>query len=425
MVLSVSPPLFPSAVTSCLDQIAEELCQDPQLARIKKLLFYVCTEIWETDPQRLERLSLRILLLHLLEGCATFERFQQKVNGAAATLNKSAEYALVANGVISRFSAVYAELDQGQATTSQELYWAVAQALEAQAASSAVLARVKKLLLLTCRGTWEKAAEPLEALSLPELLQELHQIAPTAESLSSTLNQLTQALSKPDAYRQVAEMIHLALQPLYSGSTTAAATELRLDPSCSEGSTAPAAAELPNLTAEQPTRTMLRVLKPLPPVGSPKPPAQSLVLTAVQPHKVDLFGLRLEIMQDSNPYRVKILLFSLLHEPFRGDADHEALLRTHELDELLRILFLSYRQYAELDSKLRQIAVDLAKDEYMQAASTLLRAVQPYYRAPAPAASISAEPTSADPILAEPEAQTALTEITHMKVANREMTLPD
>jgi hypothetical protein len=418
MVLSASPPLFPKAVTDCLAQIASELCQDAQLLRIKKLLFYVCTENWETDAQHLERLSLEVLLLHLLECSPSFEAFQQKVNQAAATLNKSAEYLIVANTVIGRFAAVYAELHQEElATTSPESYSWVVQQLQTLAPSSTAQRRIKKLMLLTCRGTWETAASQLEALSLSELVPELHQLAPTAKSLSTTLNQAAQALSKPEDYAQVASTISLAFQTLYSGGVTDPVTELR-------PASAPAAAaltSLPHLTAEQPTRTMLRVVPTVRPASS-SPPA--LKVLAQRQQSIDLFDLRLKIMQDGNPYRIKILLFSLLHEPFQSD-DHEAQLRTHELDDLLRILFLSYRHYAELDGKLRQVAVALGKDEYMQAAEALLRALLPYYVVPE-SAELMAEP-SAEPIgepIAEPHLQSALTEITYMK-ADREADSPE
>jgi len=92
------------------------------------------------------------------------------------------------------------------------------------------------------------------------------------------------------------------------------------------------------------------------------------------------------------------------------------LLKTHELDDLLRILFLSYRQYAELASNLRRTAICLAKDDYMQAAEVLLRAVQPFY---------VTDYMTAEPI-AESLPQVALIDdITSMKPDNHEITLPD
>ncbi len=461
MVLSASP-LLPAAITSRLSQIASELCQDANLLRIKKLLFYVCTENWETDQQRLERLSLSVLLQHLLESSPSFEAFQQKINQAAASLNKSAEYRIVAHAVISRFSAVYAELHQEQvAATGQEVYWTVMHQLQTLMPAAEDQRRVKKLMLLTCRGSWETEASRLEELSLSALVRELHQVAPTAESLSATLTQVAQALNKPAVYSHLADRISLAFQPLYdsaiTASVTASVTELRCasaeaavlpfappepavrgtnltatNPTAADLSAADlSAAAIPSQlnTAEQPTRTMLRVVQPARSASPVARPAQSATRRAKKPAdlRADLFDLRLEIMQDSNPYRIKILLFSLLHEPFQPDADHEALLRPHELDELLHGLFLSYRQYAELDGKLRQTAIALAKEEYLQPAEALLRAVLPYYMA-APAVDLPADLPIDLPVdlqIAGPQAQTALTEVTGMRANSPEITLPD
>lgn len=433
MALSVLPSPHPDAVAFWLDQIAAELGQDSNLPRIKKLLFYVCTKTWETNAQRLERLSLSGLLQQLLTSSPTLEALQQNINQAAATLNKSAEYIILANALVSRFSGLYAELYQGS-PTRQAAYWLVVQ--QFQALAPAAQLRVKKLLLLTCRGTWENAADRLEALSLPELVRELHQIAPTAESLKTTLNQVAQALSKPDAYSQVAETITLACQRLYSEASLEAVTEPRpvqlvvppaeiTQPENTEAESTQAEpglpvsdlASLPNLTAEQPTRTMLRVVRPA--VKAARPLTQPQLRLVQAQKTVDLFDLRLEVMQGSSPYRVKILLFSLLHEPFQSNAEHEAMLRTHELDDLLRILFLSYRQYAELADKLRQMAIALAKDEYMPVAEALLRAIQSGY-------TVECEPPAAMPgMSAASQSEANWTEITNMKATTQEMTLPD
>lgn len=118
MVLSASPPIY-STVSPLLDQIAEELTQDQNLLRIKKLLLYVCTGTWENDSQRLDRATTRVLLQHLFDLSPSFEQLQQQLNQVVTTLNKSAEYTIVANTVINRFHTVYAEVQQSQTAASQ------------------------------------------------------------------------------------------------------------------------------------------------------------------------------------------------------------------------------------------------------------------------------------------------------------------
>ncbi|NJO79620.1 MAG: hypothetical protein HC827_14645 [Cyanobacteria bacterium RM1_2_2] len=155
MVLSVPPPVQSKVVSPLLDQIVAELSQEQNLIRIKKLLLYVCTGTWENNRQRLARVPLNVLLQHLFETSSTFEQLQHQLNQVVASLNKSAEYTIVANAVISRFHGVYSKLEQDQPTANQAFYEAVAERLQQEPD----LIRIKKLLLLTCRSTWETIAK--------------------------------------------------------------------------------------------------------------------------------------------------------------------------------------------------------------------------------------------------------------------------
>lgn len=434
MVLSAFLPSQSSQVALLLDQIATELAQDQNLMRIKKLLLYVCTGTWENDSQRLHRASLQALLQHLFDTSPSFEELQHQLNQVVATLNKSAEYTIVANTVISRFPAVYAALQQGPTEISQSLYYRLAEQLE-QAPHSR---RIKKLLLLTCRSKWENNLNQLDQINWVDLIRELHRMTPTLESLHATLHQVAQALSKPVEYREIAIVVSILLQPLYqtrpaewpaeSGdvplSMASAPTAADTRPEGNWQAAQPAelhrsGVELNHSGAQEakldPTTDVLQAL--VMQAVDPLPRERRVLrnLTAISPQQMtDLFDLRLQIMQDANPLKVKILLFSLLHEPFDWHTDHDSILKTHELDDLLRILFLSYRLYSDLDQKLRQVAKQLATDEYLHSAEVLLRALQPFYvEMPAESASAPVNPAA------------ALTEITRMKAVTNEITLPD
>ncbi len=421
MVLSVFPLNQSTTVSSLLDQIANELAQDQNLIRIKKLLLYVCTGTWETNSQQLEYVSLRMLLQHLFDLSPNFEQLQHRLNQVVATLNKSAEYTIVANAVISRFSAVYIELQQGQTVTaSQAFYQAIAQKLEQEPRRN----RIKKLLLLTCRSKWESNISKLDYIQFADLVRELHQIAPTIDSLRTTLHQVAKALSKPAEYTEVAEQISHICESLYQDQITEELTELTEVTGLLEATeitylNVPASDEVCTFAETKPETVITQVNQPqfleIQPSSLPeseKPVVR--VMTVVQSHKVtDLFNLRLEIMQDTNPFKAKILLFSLLHEPFQWDTDHDTLLKTHELDDLLRILFVTYRLYSEVDKKLRLVAKTLGTQEYMQATEAILRAVQPYY--------VEAPVTQT----LMPLSRASLTEITSMKAETCEITQPD
>jgi hypothetical protein len=464
-------------VSSLLDQIAAELTLDPNSTRIKKLLLYVCSGTWESDSDRLKQISLRFLLQQLFEGSPNLEALQQRLNQVVATLNKSAEYTILATAIMSRCAGFYAKLPQGQpGLLNPTLALQIAQNLAAEPQHT----RIKKLLLLTCRSRWENNPTQLDSISFEQLVPELYQIAPTLDRLQATLVQVAQALSKPGEYVEIAHRVVNAFQPLYAeqpclelGSTEpwlepptiwlgqphppAGGGSLELPPmqiqtaiepppdapspsyadSLSEFKTCTMTepesiahpipeADLPPIAAPVPAPvadSLQSDHKPIPAVPFPASAASTAsttsqrpprVLTIAQPQKLtDLFNLRLEIMQDTNPFKVKILLFSILHEPFRWDADHEALLKSHELDDLLRILFISYRLYSDVEQKLRQAAQTLSATEYSQAAEALLRIIQPCYT------EMLVSPTLV------PVSSAPATEITSMKADTHEITQPD
>jgi hypothetical protein len=380
MVLSASP--VQSATSSLLDQIADELLRDQNLTRIRKLLLYTCTGAWETDPHRLNRVTLRSLVQRLFELCPTFEQLQQRLHQIVASLNKSNEYTLIANTVIARFQVIYGESQQSQLTTQaidQGIYQLMGQRLQ-----QLNPVRVKKLLLLTCRNIWESNTCQLEQLDVALLIQELHQLAPTPQSLEQTLHQVAATLSKPEEYTALAKQISDLLKPLYQ-----AAPLHRLPPVPTPNSQTEVLLHQPVSPLPQSARTHLKVIRTELP-KAPESTAQAIAKPALRvlrlaksPKPSHLFDLRLALMHDTNPFKAKILLFSLLHEPFR--AEHEALLKTHELDELLRILFLSYRLYSDVVTGLRQIAqslgskADYLSADYLSTAEAILRAVQPFY----------------------------------------------
>jgi hypothetical protein len=449
MVLSVPPPVQSKVVSALLDQIAAELSQDQNLVRIKKLLLYVCTGTWENDRQRLTRAPLNALLQHLFEVAPTFEQLQHQLNQVVASLNKSAEYTIVANGVISRLHAVYAKVEQ-QPTANQAFYDTVAERLQQEPD----LIRIKKLLLLTCRSTWENNSGKLAQLDLLDLVRELHQIAPTTE-LEASLTQVAKALSKPDEYTKIAVTIGRAFQGFDADEKTELSNITRwlpesIPPNVTSVMGAPLQSNcaLPSLPQHGDQSTELKpvgirlaqsisqsapqyihqtVQQPILgavtssislSVEQPPSPEQK-VLVLAQPQKiVELFNLRLEIMQDTNPLRAKILLFSVLHERFEGSSEHDAFLRTHELDDLLRVFFLSYRLYSEAENQLRQIAKALAVGDYLQVAEAIIRAIQPFYtEAESAASSGTVTPMMTTPITP--------TEITSMKADTNEVTTPE
>ncbi len=367
MILSAKPPILPIAASPLLNDVLQEFAQDQNLPRIKKLLLFACTHIWENNSQRLEQADLRDLLQRLMAIAPTLEQLQSQLHSIAKSLNKSAEYSLVANAIINHISRLYLEQSTHRVGTRQRDYQTVVQLLS----GDANLNRVKKLLLLASQNVWETNPENLHQLSLLDLVREVHSLTPTPESLRAVLDNLVKTLSKPTEYAAVADRISQAFQPLYLVKFLPPMLPLSSDATVALEVASPATAiDATELMGSQP-----RIQPTVHPMTCVAPPESSDVQ---QGDLSDLFDLRLELMRSVNPFKVKILLFSVLHEPFQ--PGHEQMLKSHELDDLLRILLQTHKLLSELSSKLFSAARLLSDPaDYFQVAQAVLQATRSFY----------------------------------------------
>ena len=367
MILSVTPPTPPIAASPLLNDVLQEFAQDQNLPRIKKLLLFACTHIWENNPRRLDQADLADLLQRLMAIAPTLEQLQSQLHSIAKSLNKSAEYSLVANAIINHISQLYLEQSTHRVGTRQRDYQTVVQLLS----GDANLNRVKKLLLLASQNVWETNAENLHQLSLLDLVREVHSLTPTPESLRAVLNNLVKTLSKPTEYAAVADRISLAFQPLYLVKFLPPTLPLNSDATVALEIGSPATAiDATEFIGAQP-----QMQPTVQPMTCTDPPESGDVQ---QGNLADLFDLRLELMRSVNPFKVKILLFSVLHEPFQ--PGHEQILKSHELDDLLRILLQTHKLLSELSSKLFSAARLLSDPaDYFQVAQAVLQATRSFY----------------------------------------------
>ncbi|MCU0569012.1 MAG: hypothetical protein MUF49_20730 [Oculatellaceae cyanobacterium Prado106] len=366
MTLGASFPAQPSTCVLPFDEVAQELSQEQNLIRIKKLLVYVCTQAWEGDAQRLEQVTVRSLLQDLRAIAPTVEHLQAHLDQAVWSLSKAAEYMLVANLIMSRMGKLYPERDGGRGRSPEASdYGIIAQLLE----QNPDITRIKKLLVLACTNVWVSDAQELDQFQLVDLVQSLHKLTSSLEVLTAVLDSLVSTLSKRAEYALVAEQITQAFQSLYQAHRS----HLQAD--------------------EEPEHTMILSAAPVVPMQAlvPQPEVVSVAPAVVvpTPDLKDLCNVRLEVMRYANPLRVKILLFSLLHKPLGDFAEWGAEFKNSELDELLRSLIQSHPRLSEIESKFKRLVMSLdCPDEIQQAAYAIVRAIQPFY----PNATVSSMP---------------------------------
>jgi hypothetical protein len=362
MVLATS--IIPPNATSLLfTEVTKDLASDQNSLRIRKLLLFVCTRNWENDPHQLEQTNLLELVQGLLAIAPTLEQLQSYLHAIASSLNKSAEYILVANTIINRVSRLYLETCPVKVGARQRDYEAVAQTLGCDLDQL----RIKKLLILASRNIWETDVNQLDALSLIDLVREVHSLTPTLESLKAVLDNLAKTLSKQAEYGAIADRICSIFQILYLLKLPALQVhKLELQPE-----------EPSEMTLTESMEEVLHAEPFIKAIAQSDQPEYAYVRQQTLPN---LFDLRLDIIQSANPMRVKILLFSMMHEVFVPGVEHDSLLRNHELDDLLSILLQTHKLLNDLESRLLNAAKALKEsDEYIQVAEVILRSLKPFY----------------------------------------------
>ncbi|MBK1990044.1 hypothetical protein A0J48_021360 [Sphaerospermopsis aphanizomenoides BCCUSP55] len=92
---------------STLDQIAQDLEYDPNSKRIKKLIFCTCKKVGANDEEKLDRYTFQELIHELYNLNPTIDYLNYTLTQVVNTLNKPAEYAIIANIILNKLDTLY------------------------------------------------------------------------------------------------------------------------------------------------------------------------------------------------------------------------------------------------------------------------------------------------------------------------------
>jgi hypothetical protein len=417
-------------VLTPIDQAVQALTAHPNALRLKKLLIYACKNNWEGDPQRIACFNLKDLIQELLAIAPTPDQLQGYLFNLVETINKKDEYRLLAQELIELLRSVYASTPVKFPSSSPTgRYLKTAQALE----HDPEFLRIKKLLFCACQNTWENNPSQLARYGLMDLVQELHHLAPSIETLDATLRSIVKTLNRQEVYRPIADRISNAFQPLYTPldlQTQFMAPAFIDEPGMVPQPEEPTGFANPQSTPiPPPAAPVTQLHSPTPAMSAETPTAQStpppVLLQTSDPDQfphpdpvvapyfqrrslsdllTDLFDLRLEIMKYTNTLRAKVLLFSIVHAPPNVDYAIWSVVSGYDLDDLLRYLFQSHRVFSILESTLKTTAQNLPDSEhYRQAADAILRVMYPYYNGAVEELRLTAGIVSRTPFAAAPE----------------------
>jgi len=377
-----------------LDRIVKNLETHDNSTRIKKLMVYTCQSQWENELSILNQYAFSDLIQQLRASHFSLEQLRSRLYSFAETLNRQAEYLVVADTIIHQLEPLYDEPEEltqvvavkSPPKASTKPPWIVLETASELEADSNIL-RIKKLMLYVSKNHWETDSQILEQLNLADLIQDLRESYPSIKKLSAALKQQVQTLNRQADYIVVAKTILKALQKLYTDdseiTSVKAVKAARSQPPAPPPTRFPPQANTGNRNTRKQAEKDNQ--KKFPNHQSPLVQGQEIRQSATQastsqPCPYDPFDLRLNVMKYTTPLRAKLLIFSLLYHPIKKTQHDWLLMKAKPLDDLLFELFSTCATLEELEAKLYQTAQALEDaDENTQAAGAIAQSMKRFY----------------------------------------------
>ncbi len=377
-----------------LDRIVKNLETHDNSTRIKKLMVYTCQSQWENELSILNQYAFSDLIQQLRASHFSLDQLRSTLYSFAETLNRQAEYLVVADTIIHQLEPLYSEPEEltqvvavkSPPKASTQPPWIVLETASELAENSNIL-RIKKLMLYVCQNHWETDSQILEQLNVADLIQEIRESYPSIEKLSAALKQQVQTLNRQADYIVVAKTILKALQKLYTDDSEI--TSVKSAKAARSQPPAPPPTRLPSPINRGNRNTQQRgdknkqsefIHQQSSGVKGQEVGQYSIQNSTSKPCLYDPFDLRLNIMKYTTPLRAKLLIFSVLYHPIKKTQHDWLLMKAKPLDDLLFELFSNCPTLEELEAKLYQTAQALEDaDENTQAAGAIAQSMKRFY----------------------------------------------
>ncbi len=212
------------------------------------------------------------------------------------------------------------------------------------------LMRIKKVIYYACENKWENNEAKLKRINLKELIGDLYNKIENKETLDKRLYGIVSKVNKKTEYSLLAQKIIDSMGKLYPQEEEMTVMEYSLSWSL----------------ASSHEQTVLK---------------EKLVVKESYPRDPGkLFDVREKIIQATNPLKAKIIIFSTVEHQFYFSDRDWLLLKTKNLDNLLRQIFNLCPSITELEFSLYSAANNFEDpDEYTQVANIIIKALTPCY----------------------------------------------
>lgn len=220
---------------SLLLQIIQNLEQHENSLRLKKLLFYICNQVWENDQTKIDNADWQSLLQKLIVKKPTVASLNKYIYGMAKTTTKPKQYSLLADILVHQLEQIYfIEEDVTVAclakfredVTPQEISHQTETIktydpykIRAEIVGNINPLRAKILLFSALYDRFSFSSQDwatLKTQQLDELIQNLVDSYPTFPELVSKLEITASIMQEIDENLKVARVISQSLKPAYS-----------------------------------------------------------------------------------------------------------------------------------------------------------------------------------------------------------------
>ncbi|BAQ63616.1 hypothetical protein [Geminocystis sp. NIES-3709] len=376
--------------------IAHDLSHSQEAKRAKKLIFYVSQRYWESDFSIIDNYSFESLLKNLYDNNPTADDLKALLYQAVNTLNRKEVYVKIAKYVFQRMSPLYdsdehslpQEQNQGNEFES-DLVDRIVENIEYHEESP----RIKKLIFAACKQYWENDINVIEMYDLRELLLELYQLYPNPKRLKKALENIVSTINRQNFYSFIADTIVGELTYLYKHDTAEAVAD---NDSEQEEETQLIKAKSKNTSTESVPPTFNQDIETNVESSESEDTSDldlsgSIMAAGVPEGQVipwlkldNLFDLKQEIMQYTNPLRAKIMLFYAIYQ-IDISEQHWSIVRTCSLDDLLIRMFQQYgKDIKTIESHLMLVANSsiegLEPEDNAQAVSAIVESVKHFYK---------------------------------------------
>jgi len=369
-----------------------------EFQRIQKLVFCLCKKYWENDPNVLQSFSLNQLLAELVQAKPSIEKLTFSMYKLVKTLNRPKVYAVVAKVILDQLSPIYqSEQNQDDAEANQTKVSVVdplpaakttqmvdrnflAEQIANHLSQHPESSRMIKLVYAACKDSWENDPEVINRYGLKNLITELRDLYPTKGEIQFVFNQLVANINKQTLYLAIANLILTQMDCLYENFDESVEGEESERSQSLKTQIIQVKNDFPlTKTSQRDIQTSIIEVNAEPMATALKSPNQPEAVPPAIPQKsYNLFELRLEIMQYTNPLRTKILLFSVLFHSWDKQGKDWTMLRGYSLDDLMQQVILAGKPLAEIEARLQAQAKTFTETEaYLQTARTIIQALKP------------------------------------------------